>query len=101
MFFRSLFGGNDNLSPSEAKQLLAVGALLVDVRTPGEFSTGHVRGSRNIPLDQLPRHYDTLRKSGKPVIFVCASGGRAGRAAAMAKQNGIEAYNAGSWVNLR
>lgn len=39
MFFRWLFGGNDILSPSEAKQLLAVGALLVDVRTPGALGT--------------------------------------------------------------
>ncbi|GIV55366.1 MAG: sulfurtransferase [Candidatus Kapaibacterium sp.] len=101
MFFRWLFGGNGIVSADEAKQLLAKGALLVDVRTPGEFAAGHVRGSRNIPLDQLPRHLDSLKKSNKPVIFVCASGNRSGRATAMAKQTGIEAYNAGSWMNLR
>ncbi len=101
MFFRWLFGGNDSISASEAKQLLARGAVLVDVRTPGEYAAGHVRGSRNIPLDQLPRHLDSLKKSSTPVIFVCASGNRSGRATAMAKQAGIEAYNAGSWVNLR
>jgi|DewCreStandDraft_5_1066085.scaffolds.fasta_scaffold00287_64 phage shock protein E len=101
MFFRWLFGGNSTVSADEAKQLLAKGALLVDVRTPGEFAAGHVRGSRNIPLDQLPRHLDSLKKNAKPVVFVCASGNRSGRATAMATQVGIEAYNAGSWTNLR
>lgn len=41
--FRWLFGGNAILSPQEAKTLIARGALLVDVRTPGEFAAGHVR----------------------------------------------------------
>lgn len=61
--------------------------------------TSAARG--NIPLDQLPRHLDSLKKNAKPVVFVCASGNRSGRATAMATQVGIEAYNAGSWTNLR
>ncbi|MCX7937522.1 MAG: rhodanese-like domain-containing protein [Chlorobi bacterium] len=99
--FRWLFGGNSIISPSEAKQLIARGALLVDVRTPGEYAAGHVRGSRNIPLDSISQHVAELKKSNRPVVLVCASGGRSSRATAILKNAGIEAYNAGSWVNLR
>lgn len=99
--FRWLFGGNSIISPQEAKRLIARGALFVDVRTPGEFAAGHVHGSRNIPLDRIEHHIEELKKTGKPVVLVCASGNRSGRAASILKSAGIEAYNAGSWVNLR
>ncbi|MCS7000376.1 MAG: rhodanese-like domain-containing protein [Bacteroidota bacterium] len=99
--FRWLFGGSGIISPTEAKQLIARGAMLIDVRTPGEYAAGHVRGSRNIPLDQIERHIPELKKANKPVVLVCASGNRSGRATALLQNAGIEAYNAGSWVNLR
>lgn len=99
--FRWLFGGGGIILPQEAKSLVARGALLVDVRTPGEYAAGHVRGSRNIPLDSIGRHISELKKAGKPVVLVCASGNRSGRAKAILENAGIEAYNAGSWTNLR
>ena len=51
-------------------------ALIVDVRTPGEFASGHVRDSINIPLDQIGRNMLELEKAGQPIVLCCASGAR-------------------------
>ncbi len=101
MFFRRLFGSNNSITAPKAKELLRNGAVLVDVRTPGEYASGHARQSRNIPLDQLPQQLDSLKRIGKPIVFVCASGARSQHATDPARQAGIEAYNAGSWSSLR
>lgn len=67
------------VSPDAARQLVeAHDAVLIDVRTPGEFATEHLPGSRNIPLAAL--NAETLTADGAPVILVCASGNRAGQA---------------------
>lgn len=56
--------------------------LLVDVRTPGEFASGHVPGARNIPLAELEGRIGELGPKGAEVHLVCQSGGRSARAAA-------------------
>lgn len=68
---------------------------IIDVRRPDEFEgeLGHVPGSTLIVLDTLPERMDEI-PTGKPVVFVCRSGARSGRATEFAKENGIiEAYN--------
>lgn len=80
------------------KQLLDEGAVVVDVRTPGEFKSGHVKGSKNIPLQSFSQKMETL--AGKKVIVVCRSGGRAAQAKNMLKSCGVEAYNAGPWQRI-
>ncbi len=100
--FRWLFGGQQHtIDPRKAHALIKSGALLIDVRTPAEFAAGHPKGARNIPLDRLERHIAELKQQGKPVVLVCASGARSGRATSLLRQQGIEAYNAGSWTNLK
>lgn len=81
--------------------LIEQGAVVVDVRTPNEFKGGHIKGSKNIPLDRIGQQTEKIRKMGKPVILCCASGMRSGRAAQALKRSGIEAYNGGSWMSLR
>jgi rhodanese-related sulfurtransferase len=98
--FRWLFGGGHTVDPKQARSLIASGAVLIDVRTPEEFAAGHARGSRNIPLQRIDSAVGELKKLGKPVVLVCASGNRSGRATAFLRQQGIEAYNSGSWTNL-
>ncbi len=83
------------------KELKSNGALIVDVRSPGEFKQGHYSGSVNVPLDRINQKIGNIKKKKKPVIAVCQSGMRSGRAVAIMKQNGIEAYNAGSWAGLQ
>ena len=83
------------------KELIANGAMIIDVRTPGEFAGGHINGSVNIPLNVLPSKIGSLDKN-KALVLCCASGMRSGSACSILKQNGFtEVYNAGSWVNLR
>lgn len=82
-------------------EAIAKGAVIVDVRTAGEYAGGHVRGSLNIPLDSLGSQMSKLNKD-KPVITCCASGMRSGSAKTMLLNNGFkEVHNGGSWVNLK
>ena len=48
-FIKKLFGGKS----VDYKELVRNGAQIIDVRTPAEFSNGHIRNSKNIPLQQL------------------------------------------------
>ena len=95
-FLNGLFGKKTDFAA-----LVQEGALLIDVRTPGEFKQGHIPGSKNIPVDQLGKRVEQIRKAGKPVILCCASGMRSGRGTRVLKAEGIEAYNGGSWASLQ
>jgi rhodanese-related sulfurtransferase len=55
---------------------------LLDVRSPGEFAAGHIPGSQNIPLGDLPSYTDALVSGvATDLVVVCQSGGRAQLAA--------------------
>jgi rhodanese-related sulfurtransferase len=73
---------------------------IVDVRTPGEFMSGHVSGSVNIPLNEIPRRMEELRGFKQPLVLCCASGGRSGNATAYLSDSGMDCYNAGSWLDV-
>lgn len=94
-FLKKIFGPG-----TDFKTLVSNGALIVDVRTTNEFKGGHIKNALNIPVDTIAGKVRELKEKGKPVITCCASGMRSARAAAILKQNGIEAYNGGSWVSL-
>jgi phage shock protein E len=83
--FQTLFGG---AKPTDLKNIINEGAFLVDVRTPGEFVGGHVKGSVNIPLDSIPNHL-TKFKNKKNIIVFCRSGGRSSQAKSILEQNGF------------
>lgn len=74
------------------------GAVVIDVRSPGEFSMGHAKGSKNIPLQNIAKQASKLK--GKEVILVCRSGARAGQARAILAKNEINVHNAGAWQNV-
>jgi phage shock protein E len=78
-------------------ELLENGAVVIDVRTPGEYQLGHGEGSRNIPLQSLSSKISSLRKQKKTIITCCASGMRSGKAAKLLRQSGLTAHNGGSW----
>ena len=73
---------------------------IVDVRSYGEFMGGNVSGSINIPLPELPQRIDELKTLTAPLVLCCASGGRSGQAQRYLAQQGIECYNAGSWLDV-
>ncbi|MBL7694384.1 MAG: rhodanese-like domain-containing protein [Ferruginibacter sp.] len=82
--------------------LLQRGAVIVDVRSRGEYAGGHIKGSLNIPLDQLQGNLSKLKDKNKPVITCCASGMRSASARAILKSNGYsEVYNGGGWASLQ
>ena len=94
---KSLFGGANG---ADFKEKVKDGAIIVDVRTPGEFAGGHAKNARNIPLDTLPTKVSQIQSWKKPVIVCCASGMRSSRAKSQLAAKGIEVYDAGPWNNL-
>lgn len=79
--------------------LITQGAEIIDVRTPTEYAGGHVEGSHNIPLQNIPK-YLADRTGKHPIVFCCASGGRSSQATAYAKEQGVDAYNGGAWIDV-
>ncbi len=73
---------------------------IVDVRTPAEFSGGHVAGSVNIPLQELGARMDELKSLTQPLVLCCASGNRSGMATQMLSQQGFDCCNGGSWMDV-
>lgn len=64
-------------------------AVLVDVREPHEWRTGHAPGARHVPLRQLPDELESLPRNA-PLYLICRSGNRSHTAAAYLKQAGFE-----------
>lgn len=75
-------------------------AVIVDVRTPGEYRQGAIPGSKNIPLQQLNSEISKIKKWNKPIITCCASGMRSAGAATILKSHGIESLNGGGYMSL-
>lgn len=70
--------------------LQSQGALLVDVRTPGEFAQGHAPGAMLIPLDQIERRLAELGGAkDKPIALICRSGNRSGQAQVILEKAGF------------
>ena len=95
-FIKKLFGKNK----VDYKALVENGAQIIDVRTPAEYSSGSIRNSKNIPLQELVSEMKKLDLK-KPIITCCASGMRSASAKAILKQNGFEVYNGGGWTALQ
>lgn len=91
-----LSGKSENI-----KEFIDKGAVIIDVRTPGEFQGGHIKGSKNIPLNTLGNQIESIKKFNKPVIACCASGMRSAQATSILKNNGIEVINGGGWSSLQ
>ena len=88
------------LSPIEARSLISGGGLdVVDVRDPGEWSSGHIPQARLVPLSELK----TKREASLPhdgILFVCAKGVRSLTAAKLAETFGLtKLYNVAGGVN--
>ncbi len=75
-------------------------AVIIDVRTKSEFQQGAIKGSKNIPLQEINNHLVSIKSMNRPVITCCASGMRSASAASILKRNGIEAVNGGGWNAL-
>jgi phage shock protein E len=95
--FKNIFSKKDT---TEMEKILKEGAFLVDVRTPAEFSEGHVKGSTNIPLNQVPNQLAQF-KGKEHIIVFCRSGNRSGQAKMILEQNGFKnVTNGGTWMDV-
>ena len=82
-------------------QLIKDGAIIVDVRTPGEYAGGHIKNSINIPLNTLDKNLNKLKNKDKPIITCCASGMRSASAKQILINKGYnQVINGGGWQSL-
>lgn len=96
-FLKKLFGG----STIDLKELVRKGAQIIDVRSPAEFQSGHIKGAINIPLQSLEKSLTKIKRD-KPVITCCASGMRSASAKSILKSKGFnDVHNGGGWTALR
>lgn len=77
-----------------------IGYTIVDVRSPMEFQGGHVAGSVNIPLQEVPDKIEEFRSMPQPLLLCCASGGRSGQATAFLQHHGVQCENGGGWMDV-
>jgi rhodanese-related sulfurtransferase len=96
-FLKKIIGAE---APVDYKELMRRGAQIVDVRTEGEFNSGHIKAAVNIPLNSLSSRLSRL-KMDQPVITCCASGLRSAQAKNILRRVGFdEVYNGGGWTSL-
>lgn len=109
----SVASGNEEASQQESgarpspREAVAQAAVVVDVRTPGEFAGGHLERAINIPIDELEARLTELDRAldgdrTKKLVVYCASGRRSGIAKDLLEKKGYGAVtNAGGYASLR
>ncbi len=86
----------------EYATLVKQGAVILDVRTKGEYGGGHIKGSINISVDQLKNNLNRFPDKNKAIITCCASGMRSASAKSILKSYGYtNVHNGGGWINLQ
>ncbi|QBN18477.1 rhodanese-like domain-containing protein [Flavobacterium nackdongense] len=96
---KKLFGLGPSVNYAE---LVKNGAIILDVRSKGEYAGGHIKGSLNISVDTLRNNLGKLKDKNKPIITCCASGMRSASAKSILISNGYtQVYNGGGWSSLQ
>ena len=95
---KSLFSSKPS---ADFAALVKAGAIILDVRSKGEYSGGHIKGSINIPVDQLAENLGKLKDKNKTIITCCASGMRSATAKSILISKGYaDVHNGGGWSSL-
>ena len=95
---KKLFGGGPKI---DFALLKANGAIIIDVRSPAEFASGHIKGSVNIPLNNLSHGVAKYKKEAT-IITCCASGMRSASAKSILTSKGFtNVINGGGWSSLQ
>jgi rhodanese-related sulfurtransferase len=100
-FFELIFGKPiSTISAVELNDRLKNGKrpLVIDVRQPDEYRTGHVAGAKLIPLNKLSNRMKDLPQN-REIVCVCASGNRSGSATRMLVKAGFNAVNMKGGMN--
>ncbi len=92
MLLASFQSSASELSPADATlKINREDALVIDVRSPGEFAEGHIADSKNLPLEKLNERLAEFEKfKSRPIILSCKSGARSGGACGILRKNGFE-----------
>ncbi len=85
---RFVFAASRRISGKVAREKVAAGALLLDVRSEAEFRGGAIPGATNIPVQSLGARLGELDRA-RPVVVYCASGVRSSSAASTLRKNGF------------
>lgn len=95
---KNLFGLGKKIN---YKELNSEGAIILDVRSAGEYKQGNIKGSINISVDSLANNLGKLKDKDKTIITCCASGMRSNTAVKILKTNGYtQVFNGGGWYSL-
>lgn len=106
-FFSSIFGNKNykNINNEELENIIKnnKNALILDVRSVGEFRSGHIPKAKNIPVQEISSQINNLEVYKEDDIIVyCASGGRSSSAANILSKNGFnKVYNLGGIGNYK
>lgn len=96
---KKIFGLGPSVNYGE---LVKNGAIILDVRSKGEFAGGHIKGAVNISVDTLRNNLSKLKDKNQPIITCCASGMRSASAKNILLSNGYtQVYNGGGWGSLQ
>ncbi len=96
---KKMFGFGPGVNYAE---LVQQRAIVLDVRSKGEFMGGHIKGAVNIPVETLRNNLGKLKDKNKPIITCCASGMRSASAKSILVANGYtQVYNGGGWSSLQ
>jgi len=96
---KKLFSGGPK---ADFAALAKQGAIILDVRSKGEYAGGHIKGSINISVDQLATNLSRLKDKNKAIITCCASGMRSASAKNILTSKGYaNVHNGGGWNSLQ
>ncbi len=85
-----LFTKIDSISTSELEQKLKEKIQLLDVRTPSEYRRGHIKGAKNVPLNEIAGYTPATNET---LYVICHSGVRSKMAAKKLKKKGYDVVN--------
>ena len=88
-----LSGWEDSIQWHEVAEAQNAGAVVVDVRTPGEFAAGAIPGAINIPVDELRDRLDEIPDGDAPLVLHCGVGIRSHAALAALRASGRTLLN--------
>lgn len=87
---------------ADYKELIKLGAVILDVRSKEEYESGHVKGALNIPLDTLSSNFKRIGDKDTYIITCCMSGGRSSMAKSILHRAGYDnVHNGGGWHSLQ
>jgi phage shock protein E len=102
LVFRAIAASPSGNEKAVAKEKIKKGALVLDVRTASEFSSGHFEGAKNIPVQELKNRLAEVGPTNKSVVVYCRSGNRSASAKKILLEAGYsDVTNAGGLSDLQ